>query len=98
MNTNKITDYESLNSNGIEIGKIAGEMEAILENVSNEIKKLGSDDSWNGTTLEGAMDIFRTQMAKFPNFVQSVNDCSTFIKNAYTEYKAAESANNSASN
>lgn len=67
-------------------------MESILNNISAQLKKVGSDDTWSGTAASSAFEEFNKLMQKFPEFSRAVKDCSTYLHKVVATYQSVDSS------
>ena len=68
----------------------ADEMNEILANVKNEFQMIGEKGVWSGDAAAASRAEFDELSAKFPNFVEAIDDCSKYLRNVVANYKAAE--------
>lgn len=82
-----------------EVGSIANELSAnsetmknILDSISDQLNKIGSDGVWSGDAASAAAEEFNTLKAKFPEFNEAVKSCSDYLINMVKNYVEADNA------
>lgn len=68
----------------------ADAMNSLLNEISTQLKKVGSDGTWSGTSASASLEEFEKLMAKFPEFVDAVKSCSTKLNSVVSTYKAVD--------
>ena len=95
--------YEQSREKANSITNSAKTLSDLLDRVDAVISKnVGSEDFWHGEDAEQYLANYRSLSAKFPDFVQKINDYATFINatvDAYeqTAKQGSQSAGNLAS-
>lgn len=68
-------------------------MSEILNNVENEFAKVGDEGTWSGTAASETKEVFDQLSKKFPEFVEAVESCYTYLTTkVIPNYRAAEAA------
>lgn len=82
--------YSQIESIANQLNSKASSMESLLNNVANQLKKVGNDETWSGTAASSAFEEFNKLMQKFPEFSQAVKDCSTYLNRVVSTYKSVD--------
>ena len=83
--------YSEIQAKSQELSTSATTMQEILTEVENLFAKIGSDDTWSGTAASTTKETFDTLKAKFPEFYQSVSDCSKYLNEVVANYQSVDS-------
>jgi uncharacterized protein YukE len=84
--------YSEITAKADNLKTYSGEMEKILQEVTNQFNKIGTDEVWSGTAASQTKANFDALKAKFPEFYQSVSDCYTYLYSVVENYKAVDAA------
>jgi len=68
----------------------ATRMGDILEQLRAQFNKVGNDDVWSGTAAAEAKSAFDALAARFPEFQQAVQDCSTHLQSVVSNYQSVD--------
>lgn len=83
--------YSELETIASQLKSSAESMNDILNNVKMEFSKIGDEDTWSGTAASQTKDVFDELSAKFPEFVQAIDDCYNYlVGTVMVNYQAAE--------
>ena len=92
MNGAKLS-YEQLETIASQLKSSSDQMAEILNNIKNEFSKIGDEGTWSGTSAETTKQTFDTLSAKFPEFVEAVESCYTYLTTkVLPNYRAVEAA------
>lgn len=83
--------YAEIQSKANELKNSATTMQDILTEVENLFAKIGDESTWSGTAASSTKETFDTLKAKFPEFYQSVSDCSTYLNEVVANYQSVDS-------
>lgn len=83
--------YEQARAKADSLRKSAGTLENVFDEVKAEIGKLGVDETWKSDAATEYINKFNTLAAKFPDFIQKVQDCATFIDSTVDAYVTSDS-------
>lgn len=83
-------DYNQIDSIAKQLSSKATVMESILNNVSNELDKIGNDGTWSGTAADSAKAEFNSLKQKFPEFKDAIVSCSKYLEQTVNRYKAVD--------
>lgn len=67
-------------------------MSKVLTTTKTLLDKVGTDSVWSGTAASEAKTKFDTLSKKFPEFSQSVDDMSKYLKQVVANYQTVDSA------
>ena len=70
----------------------AQRMQEILDSVNAEFNKIGEDGTWSGDAANKAKGEFDELKAKFPDFINAVEETSAYIAKVVADYQAADAA------
>ena len=90
MNQEKIS-YEQMRGKADSLRTSATKLQEIFDQVKVEISKLGTEDTWKSSAATEFINKFNSLSGKFPDFIQKVRDCATFIDNSVEGYETADS-------
>jgi len=82
--------YADIQSRAQELNTAATNMQQILTEVETQFAKIGNDDTWSGTAASSAKENFDALKSKFPEFYQSVTDCSTYLNRVVENYQSVD--------
>lgn len=82
--------YSQIESISNQLNTKASSMEGLLNNISNQLKKVGDEGTWSGTAASAAFEEFDKLMQKFPEFSAAVKDCSTYLNKVVATYRAVD--------
>ncbi len=82
--------YEQITSIADQLNSKAQQMQSLLSQIEVELKKVGDDGTWSGTAASAAYEEFNRLIVKFPEFSQSITDCSTHLKQVVANFQAAD--------
>ena len=83
--------YEQARAKADSLRKSAGTLENVFDEVKAEIGKLGVDETWKSDAATEYINKSNTLAAKFPDFIQKVQDCATFIDSTVDAYVTSDS-------
>lgn len=83
--------YSQIQSIADQLNTTSTEMETLLTEISNLLIKVGEESVWAGTAAAITKETFDTLSAKFPEFSQAVNKCSTYLLQVVENYKSVDS-------
>ena len=83
--------YEQMESEAAVLSSAATQMEQILAAVETELNKVGSDGVWQSEAATEWQNQFVNLKAKFPEFRDAVQSCSTCLTNLVASYKELDS-------
>lgn len=66
-------------------------METLLNEIKALFDKIGTDDVWSGTAAAATKETFDQLSAKFPEFSQSISECSTYLVSMVENYQSVDS-------
>lgn len=85
--------YSQINEIASSLNSNAGSMKDILNAISTQLKKVGSDEgTWTGTAASAAFEEFNKLIQKFPEFEEAVRSCATHLNNVVATYQSVDSA------
>ncbi len=91
MNFSKLS-YGQIQNISSQLKSDADSMQKILEEVKNQFAKIGDGETWSGTAAASAKGSFDTLSAKFPDFYNAINDCSTYLVSVVENYQSVDAA------
>lgn len=97
MDQSKLT-YEEILEISNQLASCAQDMEANLDEIKNQFNKIGQENVWSGTAAAEAKATFDRLSAKFPEFSQSVRDCSSHLSKVVDLYQTVDNQAASSSN
>lgn len=65
-------------------------MQTVLEEVKTLFNKVGNDDVWSGNAASETKAKFDQLSAKFPEFVQAIEDCYKYLMQVAANYRAVD--------
>lgn len=65
-------------------------MDTLLTEIKSLLEKVGNDDVWSGTAAAETRSEFDKLSAKFPEFIQSIEDCNKYLLQVVENYKAVD--------
>lgn len=68
----------------------AANLKDILDNVKNELLRVGTDEVFSGTAANALNEKFKELSNKFVNFSDAVKSCSTYLKGVADNYDQFE--------
>ena len=83
--------YEHARGKADSLRKSAATLENVFDEVKTEIGKIGTDDTWKSDAATEYLNKFNSLSAKFPDFIQKVQDCATFIDSTVDAYVTSDS-------
>ena len=89
MNGSSLT-YAQISEISANLKTYATNMEDALGQIKSLYSKVGQDTVWAGTAAEAAKENFDKLSAKFPDFVNAVNECSDYLNTVVANYQAAD--------
>lgn len=89
MNQEKIS-YEQMRTKADSLRTSANKLQGIFDNVKVEIGKIGTEDTWKSTAATEFVNKFNSLAGKFPDFIQKVRDCATFIDTTVEAYETSD--------
>ena len=89
MNGEKIS-YEQARAKADSLRKSAGMLQNVFDQVKSEISKIGTEDTWKSNAATEFVNKFNSLSAKFPDFIEKVQDCATFIDNTVEAYESSD--------
>ena len=89
MNQEKIS-YEQMRAKADSLRTSANNLQGIFDQVKVEIGKLGTEDTWKSDAATEFVNKFNSLAGKFPDFIQKVRDCATFIDTSVEAYEASD--------
>ena len=89
MDFSKLT-YSEIQSLANQLSSSASSMENVLNEVKTLFGNIGQDDVWSGTAAAHTKETFDKLSAKFPEFSQSVDDCSKYLLTVVENYKSVD--------
>lgn len=83
--------YSELETIANQLKSSSEAMNEILSGVKVEFSKIGDEETWSGTAASETKVVFDELSAKFPEFVQAVDDCYNYlIGTVIPNYQAVE--------
>ena len=94
MNNNEAKlSYKQLELIASQLQSAADQMSDILADIAKEFDKIGDESTWSGTSAETSKGNFDKLSKKFPEFVDAVESCYTYLTTkVMPNYKAVENA------
>lgn len=90
MNKVKLS-YDELEIIAEKMKILSNDMNILLNDIKNQFDLIGNDYIWSGTAALNVKETFDELSTKFPEFSNSVENCSTFLINTVIPaYKSAE--------
>ena len=86
MNQSKIS-YEQILSLSEQLKSASQNVEQILGNVTSLFNRIGDSGVWSGQTAQTARTQFDTLAKKFPEFVDAISKCQTYLASVVENYK-----------
>lgn len=90
MNYSKLS-YEQIESLAQNLSSASNNMESVLSEVKNLLSQIGNSEVWSGTSASNIREEFDKLSAKFPEFTQSIEDCSKHLKAVVANYRSVDS-------
>lgn len=85
--------YEDMEAIASELKTSSETMESILNEVKGEFENIGDEETWAGTAASATREKFDELSQKFPEFVEAVESCYTYLTQvAMPNYKAVDEA------
>lgn len=78
---NKLKDYST-------------NMQELLDEIGKDFEKIGTDGVWSGEAATTVKEEFSKLSARFPEFYETVSNCSTHLTTVVENYKSVDNAVN----
>lgn len=70
------------------------QMKEVLNEITTEMNKVGSDGVWSGEAAESVKAEFKTLSDKFSAFYDTITNCSTHLNTVVANYKSVDTSIN----
>lgn len=89
MNGSTLT-YSQITSVSSNLNSYAREMQAILDEITRLLSRLGNEDVWAGNAAMESRQKFKTISAKFADFYKAVTDEAAHLTSVVENYQKAD--------
>lgn len=84
LSYSQVTDYAT------QLSSCSGQMEALLQEITNLFNNVGDDNTWSGTAANDTKAKFDTLSTKFPEFSSAIAECSKYLLDVVANYQAVD--------
>ncbi len=83
--------YEQIMSLAEQLKSAANQMDALLNNdIQSLFRLIGTEEIWAGVSASHTREQFDTLSAKFPQFVQAIDDCHRYLMKVVENYRSVD--------